>query len=399
MLSDSFISHLQDTLTDIDSAGLYKRERLIDSTQNSTVRLKDGRTVINMCANNYLGLADHPKVVEAAKSALDRWGFGMASVRFICGTQTLHKQLEEKISAFLGTEDTILYPSCFDANGGLFEVLLGPDDAVISDSLNHASIIDGVRLCKAKRFRYANNDMADLEAQLQAADAAGARFKLITTDGVFSMDGIIAQLDQVHALAAKYNAIVHFDDCHATGFLGEKGRGTHEHCGLLGKIDLTTGTLGKALGGASGGYTSGKKEIIDLLRQRSRPYLFSNTIAPPIVAASLAVFELLEASTELADRVKSNAEYFRNAMAGTGFTIAGKDHPISPVMLGDAALSQQFSAKLLDHGVYAIGFFFPVVAQGAARIRTQISAAHTKDQLDQGIEAFVKVGKELGVIS
>ncbi len=399
MLSDSFISHLQDTLTDIDSAGLYKRERLIDSTQNSTVRLKDGRTVINLCANNYLGLADHPKVVEAAKSALDRWGFGMASVRFICGTQTLHKQLEEKISAFLGTEDTILYPSCFDANGGLFEVLLGPEDAVISDSLNHASIIDGVRLCKAKRFRYANNDMADLEAQLQAADAAGARFKLITTDGVFSMDGIIAQLAQVHALAAKYNAIVHFDDCHATGFLGEKGRGTHEHCGLFGKIDLTTGTLGKALGGASGGYTSGKKEIIDLLRQRSRPYLFSNTIAPPIVAASLAVFELLEASTELADRVKSNAEYFRNAMAGTGFTIAGKDHPISPVMLGDAALSQQFSAKLLDHGVYAIGFFFPVVAQGAARIRTQISAAHTRDQLDQGIEAFVKVGKELGVIS
>ena len=399
MLSDSFISHLQDTLSEIDSAGLYKRERLIDSTQNSTVRLKDGRTVINLCANNYLGLADHPKVVEAAKSALDRWGFGMASVRFICGTQTLHKQLEEKISAFLGTEDTILYPSCFDANGGLFEVLLGAEDAVISDSLNHASIIDGVRLCKAKRFRYANNDMADLEAQLQAADAAGARFKLITTDGVFSMDGIIAQLDQVHALAAKYNAIVHFDDCHATGFLGEKGRGTHEHCGLFGKIDLTTSTLGKALGGASGGYTSGKKEIIDLLRQRSRPYLFSNTIAPPIVAASLAVFEMLEASTELADRTKSNAQYFRAAMAGTGFTIGGKDHPISPVMLGDAALAQQFSAKLLDHGVYAIGFFFPVVAQGAARIRTQISAAHTKDQLDQGIEAFVKVGKELGVIS
>jgi glycine C-acetyltransferase len=399
MLSDSFISHLQDTLSEIDSAGLYKRERLIDSTQNSTVRLKDGRTVINLCANNYLGLADHPKVVEAAKSALDRWGFGMASVRFICGTQTLHKQLEEKISAFLGTEDTILYPSCFDANGGLFEVLLGPEDAVISDSLNHASIIDGVRLCKAKRFRYANNDMADLEAQLQAADAAGARFKLITTDGVFSMDGIIAQLDQVHALAAKYNAIVHFDDCHGSGFLGEKGRGTHELCGLFGKIDLTTSTLGKALGGASGGYTSGKKEIIDLLRQRSRPYLFSNTIAPPIVAASLAVFEMLEASTELADRTKSNAQYFRAAMAGTGFTIGGKDHPISPVMLGDAALAQQFSAKLLDHGVYAIGFFFPVVAQGAARIRTQISAAHTKDQLDQGIEAFVKVGKELGVIS
>lgn len=399
MLSDRFISHLQDTLADIDSAGLFKRERLIDSTQSSTVRLQDGRTVINLCANNYLGLADHPKVLEAAKSALDRWGFGMASVRFICGTQTLHKQLEERISAFLGTEDTILYPSCFDANGGLFEVILGAEDAVISDSLNHASIIDGVRLCKAKRFRYANNDMADLEAKLQEADAAGARFKLITTDGVFSMDGIIASLDQVHALAAKYNAIVHFDDCHATGFLGAKGRGTHEHCGLFGEIDLTTGTLGKALGGASGGYTSGKKEIIDLLRQRSRPYLFSNTIAPPIVAASLAVFDLLEASTELADRVKSNTRYFREAMASTGFTIAGKDHPICPVMLGDAALSQTFSTKLLDHGVYAIGFFFPVVAQGAARIRTQISAAHTRQQLDQGIEAFVKVGRELGVIS
>ena len=398
MFSDALASHLRTTLSEIESAGLYKRERLIDSTQNSTVRLKDGREVINMCANNYLGLADHPEVVAAAKAALDRWGFGMASVRFICGTQTLHKQLEEKISAFLGTEDTILYPSCFDANGGLFEVLLGPEDAVISDSLNHASIIDGVRLCKAKRFRYANNDMADLEAQLQAADAAGARFKLITTDGVFSMDGIIAQLDQVHALADKYNALVHFDDCHSTGFLGARGRGTHEHCGLFGKIDLTTGTLGKALGGASGGYTSGKKEIIDLLRQRSRPYLFSNTIAPPIVAASLKVFEMLEASTELADRVKSNTGYFREAMAGTGFKIAGKDHPISPVMLGDAALSQKFADKLLEHGVYAIGFFYPVVPQGTARIRTQISAAHTREQLDKGIEAFVKTGKELGVI-
>ena len=398
MFSDALASHLRTTLSEIESAGLYKRERLIDSTQNSTVRLKDGREVINMCANNYLGLADHPEVVAAAKAALDRWGFGMASVRFICGTQTLHKQLEEKISAFLGTEDTILYPSCFDANGGLFEVLLGPDDAVISDSLNHASIIDGVRLCKAKRFRYANNDMADLEAQLQAADAAGARFKLITTDGVFSMDGIIAQLDQVHALADKYKALVHFDDCHSTGFLGARGRGTHEHCGLFGKIDLTTGTLGKALGGASGGYTSGKKEIIDLLRQRSRPYLFSNTIAPPIVAASLKVFEMLEASTELADRVKSNTGYFREAMAGTGFKIAGKDHPISPVMLGDAALSQKFADKLLEHGVYAIGFFYPVVPQGTARIRTQISAAHTREQLDKGIEAFVKTGKELGVI-
>lgn len=398
MLSEEYTRQIGSTLSEIEAAGLYKSERLIDSTQNSTVRLKDGRTVINMCANNYLGLADHPEVIAAARDALDRWGFGMASVRFICGTQTLHKQLEEKISSFLGTEDTILYPSCFDANGGLFEVLLGPEDAVISDSLNHASIIDGVRLCKAKRFRYANNDMADLEAQLQAADAAGARFKLITTDGVFSMDGIIAQLDQVHLLAEKYNAIVHFDDCHSTGFLGERGRGTHEHCGLFGKIDLTTGTLGKALGGASGGYTSGKKEIIDLLRQRSRPYLFSNTIAPPIVAASLKVFTMLEESTELADRVKENTRYFREAMAGTGFTIAGKDHPISPVMLGDASLSQRFSAKLLDHGVYAVGFFYPVVPQGTARIRTQISAAHTREQLDKGIEAFVKAGKELGVI-
>lgn len=398
MLPDAFTSHLSATLSEIESAGLYKRERLIDSTQNSVVRLKDGREVINMCANNYLGLADHPEVVAAARESLDRWGFGMASVRFICGTQTLHKQLEEKISSFLGTEDTILYPSCFDANGGLFEVLLGPEDAVISDSLNHASIIDGVRLCKAKRFRYANNDMADLEAQLKAADEAGARFKLITTDGVFSMDGIIAQLDKVHELAARYGAIVHFDDCHSTGFLGERGRGTHEHCGLFGKIDLTTGTLGKALGGASGGYTSGKKEIIDLLRQRSRPYLFSNTIAPPIVAASMKVFELLETSTELADKVKENTRYFREAMAGTGFTISGKDHPISPVMLGDAALSQRFSEKLLEHGVYAMGFFYPVVPQGTARLRTQISAAHTREQLDKGIEAFVKSGKGLGVI-
>lgn len=398
MLPADFLNLLQTTLGEITDAGLYKRERLIDSAQNATIRLKDGRSVINLCANNYLGLADHPAVVAAAKEALDRWGFGMASVRFICGTQTLHKQLEEKISGFLGTEDTILYPSCFDANGGLFEVLLGEQDAVISDSLNHASIIDGVRLCKAKRFRYNNNDMVDLEAQLQAADAAGARFKLVTTDGVFSMDGIIAQLDQVHALAAKYNAIVHFDDCHSTGFLGARGRGTHEHCGQFGKIDLTTGTLGKALGGASGGYTSGKKELIELLRQRSRPYLFSNSIAPPIVAASLKVFEMLEESTELADRVKANAAYFREAMAGTGFTIGGRDHPISPVMLGDAALAQRFADKLLDHGVYAIGFFYPVVPQGKARIRTQLSAAHTRGQLDQGIDAFIKTGKELGVI-
>jgi glycine C-acetyltransferase len=392
------LGHYQDILTQIQADGLYKSERSIASSQNASITLQDGREVINMCANNYLGLADHPKVVEAAAKSLARWGFGMASVRFICGTQSQHKQLEDRISQFLGTEDTILYPSCFDANGGLFEVLLTEADAVISDSLNHASIIDGVRLCKAKRYRYANNDMADLEKQLQQADTDGARFKLITTDGVFSMDGIIAQLDQVHALADKYNAIVHFDDCHSTGFLGAKGRGTHEHCGLFGKIDLTTGTLGKALGGASGGYTSGKKEIIELLRQRSRPYLFSNSVAPVIAAASLAVFDLLEESTELADRVKENSAYFRSAMEQTGFTIAGKDHPITPVMLGDATLSQRFSEKLLDYGVYAIGFFYPVVPQGKARIRTQISAAHTREQLDKGIDAFVKAGKDLAVI-
>ncbi len=398
MITAQQLGHYQDILTQIQADGLYKSERSIASSQNASITLQDGREVINMCANNYLGLADHPKVVEAAAKSLARWGFGMASVRFICGTQSQHKQLEDRISQFLGTEDTILYPSCFDANGGLFEVLLTEADAVISDSLNHASIIDGVRLCKAKRYRYANNDMADLEKQLQQADTDGARFKLITTDGVFSMDGIIAQLDQVHALADKYNAVVHFDDCHSTGFLGAKGRGTHEHCGLFGKIDLTTGTLGKALGGASGGYTSGKKEIIELLRQRSRPYLFSNSVAPVIAAASLAVFDLLEESTELADRVKENSAYFRSAMEQTGFTIAGKDHPITPVMLDDAALSQRFSKKLLDYGVYAIGFFYPVVPQGKARIRTQISAAHTREQLDKGIDAFVKAGKDLAVI-
>jgi len=398
MYPEAFQSHIQSTLGEIKDAGLFKSERYISSSQNSVVTLQDGRKVINMCANNYLGLADHPRVVEAAQKAAKQWGFGMASVRFICGTQTLHRELEERISSFLGTEDTILYPSCFDANGGLFEVLLTAEDAVISDSLNHASIIDGVRLCKAKRFRYANNDMAALEEQLKAADEAGARFKLITTDGVFSMDGIICSLDQVHALADKYNAIVHFDDCHSTGFLGERGRGTHEHCGLFGKIDITTGTLGKALGGASGGYTSGRKEIIDLLRQRSRPYLFSNSVAPVIAAASLEVFNMLEESTEYADRVKENTKYFRDNMASTGFTIAGKDHPISPVMLGDAALSQQFSEKLLDYGVFAIGFFYPVVPHGTARIRTQISAAHTREQLDQGIDAFIKAGKNLGVI-
>ena len=398
MYPDTFKQHLESTLDEIKEAGLFKSERYITSTQNSTVTLKDGREVINMCANNYLGLADHPRVVKAASEAAENWGFGMASVRFICGTQTLHRQLEEKISEYLGTEDTILYPSCFDANGGLFEVLLTAEDAVISDSLNHASIIDGVRLCKAKRFRYANNNMEDLEAKLKEADEAGARFKLITTDGVFSMDGIICDLDKVYALAEKYNAIVHHDDCHATGFLGERGRGTHEHCGLFGKIDITTGTLGKALGGASGGYTSGKKEIIDLLRQRSRPYLFSNSVAPVIAAASLEVFDMLTETNEYADKVKENTKYFRDNMASTGFTIVGKDHPISPVMLGDAALSQKFSEKLLDYGVFAIGFFYPVVPHNTARIRTQISAAHTKEQLDRGIEAFIKAGKDLSVI-
>ncbi|MDG2399593.1 MAG: glycine C-acetyltransferase [Akkermansiaceae bacterium] len=397
MLTSQFQNQLSETLDEIKSAGLYKSERKIASAQDAEITLEDGRRVINMCANNYLGLSNHPKIREAARSAISNHGFGLASVRFICGTQTLHRQLEEKLSEYLGTEETILYPSCFDANGGLFETILTADDAVISDSLNHASIIDGVRLCKAKRYRYANNDLADLEKQLQEADAEGARHKLITTDGSFSMDGVIADLAGIHALADKYNALVHFDDCHSTGFLGATGRGTHEHCGLMGKIDLTTGTLGKALGGASGGYTSGKKEIINLLRQRSRPYLFSNSIAPPIVAASLKVLELLTESTELADRVKGNTKYFRDNLASTGFDILGKEHPISPVLLGDADLSQQFSAKLLEKNIYAIGFFFPVVPQEKARIRTQISAAHTTDQLDQALEAFVAVGRDLGV--
>ena len=388
--------------SDLDTAraeGLFKEERIITSAQQADITVADGSHVINFCANNYLGLANHPELIAAAKNGMDTHGFGMASVRFICGTQDSHKQLEQKLASFLGMEDAILYSSCFDANGGLFEGLLTADDAIISDSLNHASIIDGVRLCKAKRFRYANNDMADLEAKLQEADAAGARVKLISTDGVFSMDGIIAQLDKIHELAAKYNAIVHFDDCHATGFLGEKGRGTHEYRGLFGHIDITTGTLGKALGGASGGYVSGPKEVVDVLRQKARPYLFSNSVAPAIVAASIKVLDLLEQSTEARDRVEANTKYFRDAMTGAGFTIGGKDHPISPVMLGDAVLSQKFSAQLLDEGVYAVGFFYPVVPKGQARIRTQISAAHTREQLDKAIEAFCKVGKNLGVIS
>ena len=400
MYTDSFKKKLNGVLTEIDQAGLYKHERRLASAQNASATLDDGREVIIMCANNYLGLADNPEVMAAAESAIKRWGFGMASVRFICGTQTLHCELERRIAHFLGTEDTILYTSCFDANGGLFEVLLGPDDAIISDQLNHASIIDGVRLCKARRYRYANNDMADLEAQLQQADAdAGPNGgqKLIATDGVFSMDGVIANLKGICDLAEKYKALVMVDDSHATGFMGRTGRGTPEYHNVMDRVDIVTSTFGKALGGASGGFTSGKKEIIDLLRQRSRPYLFSNSVAPAIVAATLKVLDLLEFSTELRDRLEDNTDYFRNAMEQTGFDIGGKNHPITPVMLGDAALSQEFSRKLLDRGVYAVGFFVPVVPRGKARIRTQISAAHTREQLDKAIEAFVAVKGELGL--
>jgi glycine C-acetyltransferase len=391
----SMQEHLARELAAIDRAGLYKRERIITSPQRARVTVSDGREVLNMCANNYLGLADHPEVVASAKQALDAYGFGMASVRFICGTQDIHKQLEERISAFLGTEDTILYPSCFDANGGLFETLLTPDDAIISDALNHASIIDGVRLCKAGRYRYANNDMADLEARLK--DASNARFKLIVTDGVFSMDGIICNLEGVCDLAEKYDALVMIDDCHAAGFLGKTGRGTPEYRGVSGRVDILTGTLGKALGGASGGYTSGRKEIIDLLRQRSRPYLFSNSVAPPIVAASLKVFEMLERSTELPERVMANAKYFREGIGQVGLDIVPGEHPIVPIMLGDAALSQRMADALLEKGLYVIGFFFPVVPEGKARIRTQISAAHTRDDLDFALEQFAAVKRDLGI--
>lgn len=397
MYPESYQSKLQGVLSEIREAGLYKHERKLASTQHSSVTLDDGRDVIIMCANNYLGLADHPEVMQAAEDAIKKWGFGMASVRFICGTQTLHSELEERIASFLGTEDTILYTSCFDANGGLFEVLLGPDDAIISDQLNHASIIDGVRLCKARRYRYANNDMAALEEQLRKADAEGRGQKLIATDGVFSMDGVIADLKGVCDLAEKYNAMVMVDDSHASGFMGKTGRGTPEYHHVMDRVDIVTSTFGKALGGASGGFTSGKKEIIDLLRQRSRPYLFSNSVAPAIVAATIKVLDMLEASTELRDRLEDNTDYFRGAMAQTGFEIAGQDHPITPVMLGDAALSQQFANKLLNHGVYAVGFFYPVVPQGKARIRTQISAGHTREQLDRAVDAFVAVKGELGI--
>jgi glycine C-acetyltransferase len=388
-----FADHVSKTLEEIKAQGLYKTERIITGPQNAEIPIADGRRVINLCANNYLGLADHPALIAAAKEALDSHGFGMASVRFICGTQDIHKELEAALTKFLGTEDTILYPSCFDANGGLFETLLGAEDAVISDELNHASIIDGVRLCKAQRYRYKNSDMADLETQLQAAK--DARFRLIATDGVFSMDGTIANLKGICDLAEQYDAMVMVDDAHAAGFIGKTGRGTPEHCGVQGRVDVITGTLGKALGGASGGYTSGRKEIVALLRQRSRPYLFSNTVAPPIVAASLRALELLTSSTELRDKLEENTKFFRAALTEKGLTIKPGTHPIVPIMLGDAALSQKFAARMLEKGVYVIGFFYPVVPHGTARVRTQVSAAHSREELEHAVNAFAETNKEL----
>ncbi len=389
----SIQQHFQAQLEEIQAAGLFKTERVIATPQRARITVQGGREVLNMCANNYLGLASHPAVIAAARAALDRWGYGLASVRFICGTQAIHKQLEEKLSAFLGTEDTILYSSCFDANGGLFETLLGPEDAVISDELNHASIIDGIRLCKAARLRYRNGDMAELETRLQ--ESAKARLRLIATDGVFSMDGAIARLGEICDLADRYRALVMIDDSHAVGFLGARGRGTHEHCGVMQRVDIITGTLGKALGGASGGYTSGRREIIGLLRQRSRPYLFSNTLAPMIAAASIRALELLEASTELRDRLMAGAAHFRAGLAERGFQIAPGEHPIIPIMLGEAALAQKMAARLLEKGVYAIGFFYPVVPQGKARIRVQISAAHTRSDLDFALGVLAEVKREL----
>jgi len=386
---------LSNDLEEIKANGLWKTERHINSDQKSAITLSDGSEVINMCANNYLGLANNPQIIEAAKKGLDQWGFGLASVRFICGTQTIHKELEAKVSEFLGMEDTILYAACFDANAGLFETILTNEDAVISDELNHASIIDGVRLCKAARYRYKNNNMEDLRLKLTEAKENGARRILITTDGVFSMDGTIAQLDKICDLADEFDAMVHHDDCHATGFMGKNGKGVHEYCGVMGRVDIITSTFGKALGGASGGFTSGRKEIIDMLRQRSRPYLFSNTVAPSICAATLEVIDMLNESTSLRDKLEDNTHYFRKGMRDAGFAIDEGDHPIVPVMLGDANLAQNMSKKLLDEGIYAIGFFFPVVPKGKARIRTQISAAHSKDDLDKAIKAFTKIYQEL----
>lgn len=398
-MSAAFISHLNAQISATKDEGLYKKERVITSQQQADIDVANDDHVINFCANNYLGLANHPDLIDAAKQGLDSHGFGMASVRFICGTQDIHKQLEAEISDFLGTEDTILYPSCFDANGGLFETLLGPEDAIISDALNHASIIDGVRLCKAKRYRYSNNNMEALEDQLKQADADGARFKVIATDGVFSMDGVIADLASICDLADKYDALVMVDDCHATGFLGESGRGSHEYCGVMGRVDIITGTLGKAMGGASGGYTSGKKEVVEWLRQRSRPYLFSNSVAPPIVAASLKVFEMMKHGDELRAQLWRNAEHFRTRMEEAGFTLAGKDHAIIPVMLGDARTASNMADKLLSKGIYVIGFSYPVVPKGQARIRTQMSAGHSIEHVDKAVDAFIEVGKEMGVIA
>jgi glycine C-acetyltransferase len=396
-MTPAYLAHLEKTLGEIDAAGLTKRERLIATAQSAHIAVAGGREVLNFCANNYLGLANHPALIAAAHTALDRWGYGLASVRFICGTQEIHRELEQRLSAFLGVEDTILYSSCFDANGGAFETLLTAEDAVISDELNHASIIDGIRLCKAQRFRYKNCNLADLEAQLQAADAAKARFKLVVTDGVFSMDGFIAPLREICDLAERYGALVMVDDSHAVGFMGQTGRGTPEHCGVMGRIDLISGTLGKALGGASGGYLSGKKEIIALLRQRSRPYLFSNSLAPAIVASSLAALDLISTSTALRDRLEANTKFFRAGLTAAGLTLKPGAHPIVPVMLGDAALSQRFAARMLEKGVYVVGFFYPVVPQGAARIRTQVSAAHTRADLEFAINAFATTKTELGL--
>jgi glycine C-acetyltransferase len=394
-MNDNFAKRLNKEIEDIKFAGLYKNERIITSEQGAEIQV-GGKTVLNFCANNYLGLASHPKVIAASKKVTDERGYGLSSVRFICGTQDIHKELEKKISDFLGTEDTILYAACFDANGGVFEPLFGEEDAIISDALNHASIIDGVRLCKAQRFRYEHNNMDDLEKKLK--EARDLRSRIIVTDGSFSMDGTIAQVDKICTLAEKYDAVVMVDDSHSTGFIGKTGRGTHEYCGVMGKVDIITGTLGKALGGANGGFTSGKKEIIEMLRQRSRPYLFSNTLAPNIVGASIAVFDMLSETTDLRDKLESNTQYFRKKMTEAGFDIKPGEHPIVPIMLYDAVLSQQFASRLLEEGIYVIGFFFPVVAKGQARIRVQLSAAHEQKHLDKAIEAFTKVGKELGVL-
>ena len=394
-MNESIINRLKTELEEIQQAGLFKSERIIESPQGPVIKV-GGKEVINLCANNYLGLSSHPKIIEAAKKYIDQRGYGLSSVRFICGTQDIHKELERKISEFLGTEDTILYAAAFDANGGVFEPLFNEEDAIISDELNHASIIDGVRLCKAQRYRYKHNDMADLEEKLR--EAAHLRNRIIVTDGSFSMDGTIAQLDKIVELAEKYNAAIMIDECHSSGFLGKTGRGTHEHCGVMGKIDIITGTLGKALGGASGGFTSGRKEVIEMLRQRSRPYLFSNTLAPSIVGGSIAVLDLLNETTSLRDTLEENTLYFRNEMTKAGFDIKPGVHPIVPIMLYEATVAQEMAAKLLEEGIYVIGFFFPVVAKGKARIRVQLSAAHEREHLDKAIAAFVKIGKEMRVI-